>query len=187
MQDKEIISLYLDRDEKAIEYTEQKYRAYCLSVADRILSDPQDCEECLNDVWLAAWESIPPNDPPALAVYLGRIARNISVRRQREMNRKKRGAGLTVYLEELSEALPGGGSVEELTEGSDLRELIGRFLKAQSRLNRDIFVFRYYYLDSIADVGRRFGMTDNQVKLRLFRLRKKLKGFLGEPKNFLTP
>lgn len=178
MRDKDIISLYFSRDERAIEYTEQKYRAYCLSVADRILGDPQDCEECLNDVWLAAWESIPPNDPPSLAVYLGRVARNISVRRLRQINRKKRGADVTVYLEELSEALPDGSSVEELAEGSALRELLERYLRAQSRLNRDIFICRYYYLDSIADTAYRFGMTENQVKLRLFRLRKKLRTYL---------
>ncbi len=178
MHDKEIISLYFDRDEKAIEYTEQKYRAYCYSVADKVLNNAQDDEECLNDVWLAAWNSIPPNDPSSLATYLGRITRNISVRRLRFINRKKRGRELTVYIEELNEAIPSANSIEEALENQSLRELLERFLRSQNKQNRNIFVCRYYYLDSIADIAVRFGMTENQVKLRLFRLRNKLKNYL---------
>lgn len=178
MHDQDIISLFFDRDEKAIEYTEQKYRAYCYSVADKVLNNAEDDEECLNDVWLAAWNSIPPNNPPSLATYLGRITRNISVRRLRFINRKKRGRELTVYLEELSEAIPTASSIEEAMESQSLRQALEKFLRSQDKQNRHIFVCRYYYLDSIGEIATRFGMTENQVKLRLFRLRKKLKDFL---------
>lgn len=178
MHDKEIISLFFDRDERAIEYTQQKYRAYCHTIADQVLNNSQDDEECLNDVWLAAWNSIPPNNPPTLATYLGRITRNISVRRLRTINRKKRGKELTVYIEELNEAIPTATDVEEVLEHQMIRELLERFLRSQSTQNRRVFVCRYYYLDSINDIADRFGMTESQVKLRLFRLRKKLKQYL---------
>jgi len=180
MDDKRIISLYFDRDEKAIEYTSQKYGKYCYKIADKILRNPEDNSECLNDVWLAAWNSIPPNDPPSLATYLGRITRNLSVMMLRRFNRVKRGREMTVYLEELGESLPVQSGVESAVENVEIRELLTSFLRKQSKINRDIFICRYYYLDSINDISARFGMTDNQIKLRLFRLRKKLKDYLGK-------
>ena len=175
MQDKEIVALYFDRNEKAIEYTQQKYRAYCHSVAHRLLRDEQDDEECLNDVWLAAWESIPPNRPLSLKSYLGRITRNLSAKRLRDINRKKRGKDLTVYLEELSDALPADDGVESSLESAVLREAIERFLMRQSAVNRSLFICRYYYLDSIGELALRFGLSENSVKLRLLRLRQKLR------------
>lgn len=175
MQDKEIVALYFDRNEKAIEYTQQKYRAYCHSVAHRLLRDEQDDEECLNDVWLAAWESIPPNRPLSLKSYLGRITRNLSAKRLRDINRKKRGKDLTVYLEELSDALPADDGVESSLESAVLREAIERFLMRQSAVNRSLFICRYYYLDSIGELALRFGLSENSVKLRLLRLREKLR------------
>lgn len=178
MDDKEIISLYFDRDEKAIEYTEQKYRAYCYAIADRVLKSPEDNEECLNDVWLSAWNTIPPNNPPSLSTYLGRITRNISVNRLRFINRKKRGKELTVYLEELSEALPSKNSVEDVLEEKELRTLLEDFILKLPKVNRSIFICRYFYLDTTQDIAVRFGLTQNQVKLRLFRMRNKLKTFL---------
>lgn len=175
MNDKEIIRLFFDRDEKAIEYTEQKYRGYCYAIADKILRNAEDDEECLNDVWLAAWDSIPPNNPPVLSTYLGRITRNISVRMLRRLNRKKRGRELTVYLEELGDALPADCNVENALESVVISDLLTSFIKRQSKLNRNLLICRYYYLDSIADIAERFGLTENQVKLRLFRLRKRLR------------
>ena len=178
MNDKEIIALFFDRDEKAIEYTASKYRSYCYSIADKALRNKEDSEECLNDVWLAAWNSIPPNDPPSLSAYLGKITRNLSVKRLRDNNRKKRGKELTVYLEELEEALPTQSNVEEAIENKLIKESLERFLRKQNQLNRNLFICRYYYLDSVNEITVRFGLTENTVKLRLFRLRKKLKEFL---------
>ena len=96
----------------------------------------------------------------------------------RYINRKKRGRELTVYIEELGDALPSYGGVESAAESGELRELLNTFLRSQKKLNRDLFICRYYYLDSIGDIAARFGMTENQVKLRLFRIRGKLKAFL---------
>ncbi|MBQ6153345.1 MAG: RNA polymerase sigma factor [Ruminococcus sp.] len=178
MNDKEIIALFFGRDEKAIEYTESQYRSYCYSIADKVLRNREDSEECLNDVWLAAWNSIPPNDPPSLSTYLGRITRNLSVKRLRDINRKKRGRELTVYLEELEEAIPTHSNVEEAIDNVLLKESLEQFLKKQSKINRSLFICRYFYLDGIGEIALRFGLTENTVKLRLFRLRKKLKEYL---------
>ena len=178
MKDKDIISLYFDRDERAIEYTAAKYGPYCRAIAEKLLSSAEDREECLNDVWLAAWESIPPNDPPSLSRYLGRIARNVSVRRLRYINRKKRGRELTVYIEELGEAVPDGSDIELTLESEELSRRIGDFLKKQKKLNRQLFICRYYYLDSVGQIAERFSLTENQVKLRLFRMRGQLKKYL---------
>lgn len=178
MNDKDIIRLFFDRDETAIEQTSKKYRSYCYAVADRILHNAEDDEECLNDVWLAAWDTIPPNDPPSLCVYLGRLTRNISVRMLRRINRKKRGKELTVYLEELSETLPSENDTGSALEHAELQRLLSDFLSRQNMLNRDLMICRYYYLDSIEEIAARFDLTQNQVKLRLFRMRKKLRDYL---------
>ena len=178
MNDKDIIRLFFDRDETAIEQTSRKYRSYCYAIADRILRNTEDDEECLNDVWLAAWDTIPPNDPPSLSVYLGRITRNISVRMLRRINRKKRGKELTVYLEERGEALPSDNRVEAALESAELQRLLADFVSRQNKLNRNLFICRYYYLDSIGEISARYDLTQNQVKLRLFRMRKKLREYL---------
>ena len=178
MKDKELIALFFDRDERAIEYTSAKYGSYCRAIADKLLRSAEDSEECLNDVWLAAWDTIPPNDPPSLAAYLGRIARNVSVRRLRYLNRVKRGRDITVYLDELSESVPDGKSVESALESAELRGRLEAFLKKQKKINRQLFICRYYYLDGIGQIADRFSMTENQVKLRLFRMRKKLREYL---------
>lgn len=178
MNDKEIIALFFDRDEKAIKYTSRQYQSYCYSIADKVLRNREDSEECLNDVWLAAWNSIPPNNPPSLSTYLGRITRNLSVKRLRNINRKKRGKELTVYLDELEEAIPTQDNVESAIENEELKEALENFLKKQPKLHRNLFLCRYFYLDSISEIAARFGLTENTVKLRLFRLRKKLKEYL---------
>ena len=178
MNDKEIIALYMSRDEKAIEYTRSKYSAYCFSIADKLFDNAEDDEECLNDVWLAVWNSIPPNNPVSLSSYIGRITRNICVKRLRDINRQKRGKTVTVCLDELSEALPSGESVEAALDRVELKIRLEKFIKGQTKANRNIFICRYYYLDSIDEIAVRFGMTENQVKLRLFRMRKKLKDYL---------
>lgn len=178
MNDKEIIALFMSRDEKAIEYTRSKYGAYCFAIADKVLDNAEDNEECLNDVWLAVWNSIPPNNPESLSSYIGKITRNISVKRLRAINRLKRGKSVTVCLDELSDALPSGDSVEDTLEKTELKVLLETFIRGLNKSNRNIFLCRYYYLDSIDEIAVRFGMTGNQVKLRLFRMRKKLKDYL---------
>ena len=179
MDDQRIIELFFDRDEKALEYTAEKYDSYCYTVARAILDSDEDAKECVNDVWLAAWDTIPPNRPKKLSAYLGRIAKNLSVSKLREINAKKRGADyVRVCIDELTEIVPSQDSPEKLLENAELSQAIERGLKALSATNRRIFISRYYYLESIGELAARFCMNENQVKLRLSRTREKLRKHL---------
>ena len=179
MNDKDIIALLFDRDEKALEYTAEKYDSYCYAIARGILGSEEDVKECVNDVLLAVWETIPPNNPEKLSLYLGRITKNISVNRLRSINAKKRGADyVRLCIDELSEAIPSADDPIALLESEQLSEALERFLRSVSATNRRIFISRYYYLESIGEIASRFCMNENQVKLRLYRTREKLRKYL---------
>lgn len=179
MDDRKIIDLFFDRNEKALEYTAQKYDSYCYAVAARILGSEEDAKECVNDVLLAAWDSIPPNRPEKLSLYLGKIAKNLSVNKLRAINAKKRGADyMRVCLDELCEAVPSAESPSDLLESEELSQSIERFLRSCSATNRRLFIGRYYYLENIGELASRFCMNENQVKQRLKRTREKLRKML---------
>lgn len=167
MEDGEIIELYWRRDEAAIAQSEKKYGAYCRTVICRILQLPEDVEECLVDTWMAAWNAMPPQRPTVLRTFLGRLSRNLSINRALHDKARKRGGGeVTAALEELREI--GGGSAEEAVEQAELGRLIDRFLR------------RYWFLDSVEEIARRYGLRGGSVKTRLHRTRKKLREYLKQ-------
>lgn len=175
MQDHEIIALYFDRDERAIEKTAERYGAYCRSIAMNILSDEQDAEECVNDTWLRTWNAIPPTRPNVLRVFLGKITRNLAIDKYKARTAEKRlGGEFAVSLEELGDCI----GVEESRDSAAIGESISRFLRGQAALSRKIFVCRYFYCDSIADIAHRFGVGEGKVKTTLFRMRTKLREHL---------
>ena len=186
MNDTEIITLYWKRDEAAIDATALKYGAYCRTIARNILSNPQDEQECLNDTWLAAWNSIPPQRPALLKAYLGRIARRIGLKKWRDAHALKRGGSeVALALDELAECLPGGDSIESALNRAALTELLNRFLAGLPAEERWVFLRRYWYLDSIAQIGDRFGFSQSKVKSMLHRTRLKLMERLKEEGIFL--
>ena len=167
MEDGEIIELYWRRDEAAIAQSEKKYGTYCRAVICRILQLPEDVEECLVDTWMAAWNAMPPQRPTVLRTFLGRLSRNLSINRALHDKARKRGGGeVTAALEELREI--GGGSAEEAVEQAELGRLIDRFLR------------RYWFLDSVEEIARRYGLRGGSVKTRLHRTRKKLREYLKQ-------
>ena len=175
MEDLKIIKLYLERSENAIAETDRKYRKYCYSIAYNILHDPGDSEEVVNDTYLGAWNSIPPNVPDVLQTFLGRIARNISLKKIRARNTKKRGSGeIFLVFDEMAELIPSGQNTENDIEAKELAHLINTFLRSLPETERKIFVCRYWYFDAIADISDQFGFTQSKVKSMLFRIRKKL-------------
>lgn len=175
MDDARIVSLYWERDERAIEESESKYGGYCHAIAYRILTDREDADESVNDTWLAAWESMPPHRPSVLAAYLGKITRRVSLNRRRDRNRDKRGGGeVSLSLDELAECVPGGKSVERTMELAELTEAVNRFLAGLPAAERDVFVCRYWFLASLREIGERFGFSESKTKSMLFRTRKKL-------------
>ena len=179
MNDLEIVNLYWARDERAIRETAQKYSAYCFCIARNILNDVQYAEECAADTWMAAWNGIPPARPGQLSAYLGRITRNLSLKRWRAGRALKRGGDrVELALDELAECVPAGGGVESALDERMLAEAVQRFLGALSDPERRVFVCRYWYLDSIAEICQRSGFSQSKVKSMLHRLRRRLRTHL---------
>lgn len=181
MEDKDIIKLFFDRDEKALEYADEKYGTYCRSISDSILGINEDAEECMSDTLLKAWNSIPPEEPKSLKAYLGRIIRNISLDRYDSKNAQKRGSGrLPVIYDELSECIAGSESVIEKLELSAITEAINLFLEKQKPGLRRLFVKRYWLSHSIKEIAKAEDTSESYVKMSLHRLRKKLQDFLSK-------
>lgn len=179
MDDEMIIALYVARDERAIRETDRKYGNYCRSIASQILPDRLDAEEAVNDTWFKAWNSIPPCRPGVLKLYLASIARNLSFSRFRSGNARKRGGGEVVLaLDELGECIGGADDPARQVEKQELTQSIQRFLKKCPQREREIFLRRYFFVDSVEMIGQRFGIGQGNVHVILCRVRKKLKAHL---------
>ena len=176
MDDRQIIALYNERSEAALSETAKKYGRYCRTVAYNILYNEEDSEECVNDTWLRAWESIPPQCPERLSAFLGKITRNLALNRYKHNTREKRGGGQTLLvLEELAECIPGADSTEEAAEEALLVEVLNGFLGKLPTDKRKIFMRRYWYMSSVKEIAEDFGLSESNVKMTLLRLRRKLK------------
>lgn len=179
MQDRDIIDLYFARDERAITESSHKYGTYCLSIAHNILCNMQDAEECVNDTWLRAWNSIPPACPERLGQYLGGITRHISLDKHRYNTRQSRGGGeVTVAYDEIHEIVDSGINVTTQTEQREMLLAIDRFLWSLPERECNVFIRRYYHLDAMKDIAKRYGLTVSNVKKILSRTREKLRIFL---------
>ncbi len=187
MDDREILDLYNARNESAIDRTAEKYGSYCRAVAFHILQNDEDTEECVNDTWWRAWNTIPPQDPPCLRLFLGKITRNLSFDVFRRLHREKRGGDtITQALDELEECLPAQNTTEEQVDEALLTEAIDWFMSTLSSRDRWIFSRRYWNTDSVQEIAEALAMDANTVKVILYRTRKKLRcalekeGFLSE-------
>ena len=179
MDDEQIIDLYWDRDERAIEETDRKYGLYLTAIARNVLEDPEDSRESVNDTYYAAWKTIPPQRPNILSAYLGKLARRISIDHFRQRTRLKRGGGVYVAsLSELEGTFFTGNSIEDTIDMKILGQTINTFLQAQNPQARTAFIGRYFFMDSMADVARYCGMSESKAKSMLHRTRKKLKVYL---------
>lgn len=181
VNDETIVRMFFERNEQALTEVLGKYGAYVRSIARNILANDEDAEECVNDTWMQAWKSIPPNRPADLKAYLGKIARNLSFNRFQKEHAKKRGGSETVHvLEELEECIGGGSTPEEEILKQELSKEINLFLSRLPKEKRMLFVARYFYADSISEIAKRFGISENVVSVRLNRIRKALKTHLSE-------
>ena len=181
VQDEEIIQLYWDRDENAIYESSRKYGAFCSAVARNILHNRADEQECVNDTWLQAWNSMPPNRPSFLQVYLGKITRNLSFNLYKKMHREKRGGtAIDLVLDELAECVSGKDDPEKTWQASQLAEEINAFLSSLPKERQYIFILRYWYGEDIREIADRFHMSENNVSVTLNRIRRKLKAYLTE-------
>ena len=180
MDDKVIIQHYWDRDERAISETDIKYGTFCSRIAENILENKEDAKECVNDTYLKTWNALPPEWPDILPAFIGRIVRNLAFNSYNSRKTAKRGGGQTdVALEELEECIA-DKAADLSVEESVLTEIIDSFLGTLSRKNRQIFVMRYWYTESIGYISSVMNMTENSVSVSLNRMRKKLLIYLEE-------
>lgn len=176
MEDSQIIDLYWKRSANAISESKIKYGAYCETIANNILHSKYDSDECVNDTWYRAWNAIPPEKPGKLALFFGKITRNLAIDRFRNKMAKKSGSGQTqICLDELSECIGENGHFEDRLA---LKDGLNNFLRSLPEKNRDIFMMRYWYMMAVSDIAKRNGISEGSVKMILQRLRKKLKIFL---------
>ena len=175
MDDQKIIAMYRERDEHAIEETAAKYGRLCLTVATNLLASPEDANECVNDAYLAVWNSIPPEEPENLTAYICRITRNMALKRLRLANAAKRTAA-EISIHELEEILP--DTQQPPPDARELGRHISTFLHTEKAEARDVFVRKYWFYDSVSEIAQRYGYSENKVKSMLFRTRNKLKNYL---------
>ena len=179
MEDKDIIGLYLERSEEAITETAHKYSVLLSRIAFGILRSREDAEECVNDTYMRAWNSIPPNEPKRLSAFLGKITRNLSLNRYEQLTAQKRGgSSKELALEELEECVPAAGDLQREVEDSELAELINEFLDKLKKESRIIFMRRYWYFCTVSEIAEDMHISESKVKMSLLRTRKKLKQFL---------
>lgn len=179
MDDRKIVCLFLERNELALKEVSRKYGGYCLRIAQNILGNYEDAEECVNDTYLRAWNSIPPNEPTSLGAFLGRITKNLSLDRARFFRCEKRGGNKeTLSFEELEDFLSENNSVESESELNEMIEAINTFLRSLPAKKRLMFVARYWQCDKLSDIAARYGMSESSVASSLSRTCKKLRDYL---------
>lgn len=181
MRDNEIVALYWKRDEAALRETEKKYGKYLKKIAFNVLADFEDSEECVNDTYFKAWNSMPTQRPEFLATYLGALTRHGAIDLYRRKNSQKRvGSQYAVALEELGDCASAGNVTEQEVELHILGEVINVYLKTVPEEARDAFIGRYYFHDSIEEIAGYCRVSVPKVKSMLYRLRKGLRAFLEE-------
>ena len=185
MDDIEIIELFFRRSEEAIVQISKKYGNICLKISRNILNDLRDMEECVNDTYLAAWNTIPPQKPKPLLTYICRIVRNLSIKKYHENTAIKRNSFYDISLDELETCIPTSGNVEDEYSVKELADEINQFLKTLSKENRMIFVRRYWFADSIPNIAKMFKVSNHNVSVRLHRTRKALKKYLEKEGHYI--
>ena len=179
MEDRQIIEGFFRRDENAISAVAEKYGGYCFAIANNILGQNEDAEECVNDTWLKTWDAIPPARPNCLRLFLAKITRNLAFNRVKAQNRRKRGGGeITLALEEIGEFLPSSDRAETRAEEEEFMQSVSRFLRTLSRRDSGIFIRRYFYVESAKAIAEKYGMNEGGVQKLLLRTRDKLKHHL---------
>lgn len=174
MDDLTIIELYFSRNEQAIKETDIKYGKLCFSMANNILFNDEDSEECVNDTYMSVWNKIPPTRPNNFRAFICKIVRNLSMKRL-EFNRAlKRTQNVTVSYTELEEILPDTRTAPEW-EYENLGKIISDFLQNEKEDARNVFIRKYYFFDSISDIAERYSFTESKVKNMLYHSRNKLR------------
>ena len=186
MEDKAILDLYFARDELAITETDRKYGGYCYSIANRILCNNEDSEETVSDTYWQAWNSIPPQCPNFLKLFLAKITRNLAFTRWRKQSAAKRGGGeVELVLEELAGCIPGAEQIDDQLNAKELAGAIRAFLDTLPDRDKAIFLQRYFFVVDSDAIAGRYGMKRSYVNVILSRTRSKLKTYLTQEGYYL--
>lgn len=180
MDDKQIVALLLERSEQALGEVSQKYGDLCHHIAKGIVMTDADAAECVNDAYLALWNTVPPQKPASLRAYLTKLLRSIAYDRSDRQNAAKRNSRLDIALDELADVLPNGAGPEQTLDAMVIRDTLNAYLRTLSKEDRFLFLRRYYYLDTCRRIGRMTGMSESAVSTRLARMRQKLKQLLNK-------
>lgn len=180
MEDDRIVELLWARSEQAIEELSTKYQRLCMQIARGVLNNEQDAEECVNDAYLAVWNTVPPQRPDPLRAYVCRITKNLALAGYRRNSAKKRNSQYDLALDELLEVVGQTESVEEASDARELADALNAFLGRLAYRDRCLFVRRYWFSESVAELASTFGMRAHAVSVRLFRIREKLKKHLHQ-------
>ena len=180
MDDEKIIACFFARSEEAIHELDAKYGAYCRRIAQNIVNSPEDAEECVNDAYFGVWNAIPPAHPKPLLTFVCKIVRNQALMRYHANTAAKRSSMYAVALEELSESLPSASNVEAELEVKETVQMIEGFLDRLPLRNRVIFLRRYWYFDSYAQIAQQVGISAKNVSVSLASMRKQLRSYLLE-------
>ncbi len=176
--DKRIIALYQARNEDAIEMTDVHYGSFSRTLSYRIVHSHEDAEDCVNDSYLKLWDTIPPTVPKSLKAYLGRIVRNISLTLFRKKKAEKRDEDANVLLSELEDCIPAENNVERALDHMILVQLLESWIRTEKEENRNLFVLRYWYGESVSELAERFRIPKSKVADRLYRMRARLREYL---------
>lgn len=181
MEDARIIECFWQRNEEAIKEADAKYGRYCHAVADNILHNNEDSEECVNDTWMKAWGSIPPERPRHLKAFFAKITRNLAFDKYKKKNAGKRGCGeIALALDELEECIFGTSDVETELSMRELEKSVDRFVGSLPEREANVFVRRYFFTESVRSISRRLCMSENSVTVMLSRTRQKLRKYLQQ-------
>lgn len=178
MDDRSIIEMYFERDERAIKETDEKYGRLCHGIAYNILGSAEDAEECVSDTYMGVWNAIPPERPREFKAFVCAIARRISLKRLEFLTREKRSVNMTVSFSELESVLPDESA--EMIGDRELGRLISDFLRTQKKDARNVFVRKYYFFDTVEEIARRYSFSQSKVKSILYHTRKRLKEYLSK-------
>lgn len=181
MEDHQIVELFWQRDQEAIVQSQRKYHPYLSKIAYNILSDEEDSQEVVNDTYFKAWNSMPPQRPSKLSIYLGRLTRHGAIDRYRHHAcQKRQGDAYTLCLEELEECCGSAHDPQQILDGQQLTQAINQFLRTLKPQTRAMFLGRYYFFDSLKEVARYCGVRESKAKSTLYRVRKDLKEYLKQ-------
>lgn len=177
--DAELVELFLNRDESAVSEVVDKYKDYCFTIAYNILENVEDSEECVNDVWLKLWSSVPPEVPRNLQAYIAKLCRNIALDRYRFLHTEKRGGSAAdIVLSEIEECLAGGTNPEHEVIAKELEDSINIFLKKLPKRDAGVFIRRYFLIEPVERIAEHFGISENNTTVILSRVRSKLRKYL---------